>query len=222
MIARFAVNQRVNVLLLKANAGCAYPDILVNWPFCSYPPTSQSTGKPPTYSTFQSVRVTLWLPGITKAGMNTLSMMNLPALVNWTVVSLSMNIGRATSDRIARRKVQSTTNVNAPCLAASKAAAAPALSSVFPSHAVHSLMDLVAVTVLVDVLELEKLLPFELPLDELLPDGVPLGEPEACGATEPAPVELAAGAAGKVFADPVPAVPPQALRIDASDNTNRR
>src|SRR5208282_2739625 len=69
---------------------------------------------------------------MTKAGMNTLSTVNLPAPVNCTEVPSSMKIGRSISIPICRRTGQSTTSVNAPWLAAAKAWRAPAVSSEVP------------------------------------------------------------------------------------------
>jgi hypothetical protein len=154
-------------------------------------------------------------------------MMNLPALVNCTLVPSSMKIGRAMSDPIFRRKLQSTTNVKASCRAATKAAVAPAVSSVLPSHTVHCLIDLVVVTavaapeleelpvvgfapeLLVDVLLAGELVVDELLADELVADGVLFAEPEGSGDV------LAA-----VEAEPLLPAPPHAHRIDARDKTS--
>src|SRR5665213_2384378 len=79
---------------------------------------------------------------ITKAGMNTLSTVNLPAAVNSTVVPSSIKMVRAISIPILMRTGQSTISVKAPWLAAANARVRPAVSSVTPSQDTHELTDL--------------------------------------------------------------------------------
>src|SRR5882757_2695669 len=100
-----------------------------------------------SYSRFQLVSV-MWLESaMTKAGICTLSTVNLPAPVNSTVVPSSMKMVRAMSVPILTFTGQSTVNVNAPWLAAAKAVATPAVSSDVPLHVTHALIDFL-VTVL--------------------------------------------------------------------------
>jgi hypothetical protein len=83
---------------------------------------------------------------MTNAGWNMLSTKNLPEPVNSTVVPLSMKIPRSMAKPECKSTGQSTTSVNAPCLAAAKAFVAPVVSSVVPLQETQAEMDFLFVT----------------------------------------------------------------------------
>lgn len=164
-----------------------------------------------------------------------MSIMNVPEPANATVVLLSMNIGRAISDAICKRTGQSTSKMNPPLLAAANAAAAATLSSVSPSHAVHSWIDFLAIAGAVavpeppvEVLEPEEPVPvlvvpvLVVPVLVLVVPGLgdeaevaPLDE--VGKAVESPALGLAAVAAGG--AEEEPSAPPQAVRAHTSAST---
>jgi hypothetical protein len=98
------------------------------------------TGRLASYSTFQSIRLMFLESAMTKAGICTSSTVNLPAPVKITAVPSSMKMLRSMSVPTLMFTGQSTTNVNAPCLAAANAFATPAVSSDVPVQLTHSLM----------------------------------------------------------------------------------
>ncbi len=97
------------------------------------------------YSTFQLVSLMSLEFAMTKAGINTLSIVNLPDPANSTAVALSINMVREISMPIRMSTGQSTTSVNAEFLAASNARATPAESSDVPLQLTQLLMDFLAV-----------------------------------------------------------------------------
>jgi hypothetical protein len=159
-----------------------------------------------------------------------LSIMKVPEPANATVVLLSMNIGRAISDAICKRTGQSTSKVNPPLLAAANAAAAATLSSVSPSHAVHSWIDFLTIAGAVAVPEppVEVLEPEEPVLGLVLPVVV-LVAPGLGDELEVAPLdelgkavespELGLAAVAASGAEEEPSAPPQAVRAHASART---
>src|SRR5882757_6180385 len=113
-----------------------------NSPLFVKPPTFWSTGRLASYSTFQFFNVMLLESAITNAGMKILSTLNLPDPVNSMAVPSSIKMGRAMSMPILMFTGQSTIKVNAPCLAAAKAFAAPAVSSDVPVQLTQFPIDL--------------------------------------------------------------------------------
>src|SRR5260221_7859954 len=95
----------------------------------------------PSHSTFQFTSEILFEFAMMNAGCRRLSTKNFPEPANSTEVPLSMKITRSIAGPECSRTGQSTTNVNAPCLAAAKAFIVPEVSSVVPVQDTRAWID---------------------------------------------------------------------------------